>query len=75
MYLHCLCKYYRENTNKSSRNGTASKVTQSWLYPQLRVRVIDQAYKKGKYFKSKVSSVHLRSFCYLLRQCLYNISC
>ena len=26
----------------------------SWLYPHLRVRMIDQKYKKGKYYNTKV---------------------
>lgn len=38
--------------SSKSENGTA----QIWLQPYLRVRIIDERYKKGKYFKEKVST-------------------
>ena len=39
----------------------------SWIYPNLRVRMVDQRYKKGKYYNTKVSDnwiqIHQRAPC------------
>ena len=51
IYQHCLyviC-YCRES-------GTVAKKA-SWLFPSLRVRVVDDKFKNGKYFKAKVRNI------------------
>jgi hypothetical protein len=40
--------------SKRSRVDTASALTVSWLRPLLRVRIIDDKYRGGKYYKQKV---------------------
>jgi len=63
-YYYYYCNYLFYNYDRyicvtliPSDRGAGSNVSpssQSWLYPNLRVRVIDETYMKGKYFKEKV---------------------
>ena len=46
LYLICYCR----------ESGTVAKKA-SWLFPSLRVRVVDDKFKNGKYFKAKVRNI------------------
>lgn len=43
-------KHKTENYHESNRNNSSM----IWLRPQIRVRIISNSYKKGKYYKEKV---------------------
>ena len=46
-----------ENDSKRSANGDG-RHTKLWLQSNLRVRIVDPKYKKGKYYKVKVSILY-----------------
>ena len=46
-----------ENDSKRSANGDG-RHSKLWLQSNLRVRIVDPKYKKGKYYKVKVSIVY-----------------
>ncbi len=44
-----------KDSKKSSKNGSSKRREErTWLRPMLRVRIVDENYKSGKYFNSKV---------------------
>lgn len=48
----------KKHVDESSKDQQISEQVSkrnSWLYPNLRVRMVDKRYKKGKYYNSKVS--------------------
>lgn len=46
-------QHKQDDDDRRKSHKTSSK--RSWLQPHLRVRIIDSKYKKGRYYKSKVS--------------------
>ncbi len=48
----CQWCFRSEKQHKSATNGTPDS---PWLRPNLRVRVVDPQYSKGRYFKVKVT--------------------
>lgn len=43
------------DSKKSSKNGSSKRREErTWLRPMLRVRIVDEDYRSGKYFNSKV---------------------
>ncbi|XP_031571804.1 G-patch domain and KOW motifs-containing protein-like [Actinia tenebrosa] len=60
---------HKDKTHKSSSstsNGNSSKrQEESWLYPEMRVRIISRELKKGRFYNSKVRIVDVtgRSSC------------
>ncbi|KFM70252.1 G patch domain and KOW motifs-containing protein, partial [Stegodyphus mimosarum] len=51
----------RERGVENYISGSEHKSTKSWVRPQLRVRLIDDKYKKGKYFNMKLVVVDVLS--------------
>ncbi|CAI9740198.1 G-patch domain and KOW motifs-containing protein-like [Octopus vulgaris] len=45
---------HRHKKHKSDHQRSTNGSSSIWLRPQIRVRIIDKSYKKGKYYKSKV---------------------
>ncbi|XP_069142539.1 G-patch domain and KOW motifs-containing protein-like [Argopecten irradians] len=58
-------KKHREESSKShhqSQNGSQHRSPAAmWISPQLRVRMVDDNYKKGKYFNTKVEVIDVLS--------------
>ncbi|KAK3737752.1 hypothetical protein QZH41_017215, partial [Actinostola sp. cb2023] len=50
-------KHHKSHHTGSTSNGDAPKEPKTWLYPQIRVRIISKDYKKGRYYNTKVRMV------------------
>jgi len=57
IYLHCV--FDSDGGHEKSDVSSSSYV---WLRPHLRVRIIDQSYRRGKYYKMKVLFSELSLF-------------
>lgn len=45
----------RKGKHKAGKESLAKRQDRSWLFPNTRVRIIDQTYKRGKHYNEKVS--------------------
>jgi len=63
IYIRDIKSKYKEDEPKAKHhksdysNGDKPRESKSWLYPQLRVRIVNKDYKEGRYYNTKVSSI------------------